>query len=323
MKILWAHNFNPKNPVAGIFMKQMYSFININKKNEFDICLYYMGNLRNPLIVIFQLLKIVIISSRYDIVHAQFGSMCGWICSFARSKNKVITLRGSDWYQNLEIKGCRGIHGRFQRYLTIFSLKKYNVIIVTSNRMKKEVEIIFPGLKVTVIPSPVDTQKFFPMDKNIAKEKLDLDSSIKYFLFPVASKNNPIKRPWLIDELSRSLPGTSKILTASGIPHEDMIFLYNSVDAVLLPSVYEGWPNVIKESLLCNTPFVATDVSDLKEFSDRNPSCVVVEPEVESFLTAVINHDFERDVNELRDSIVWMSMSNLSAQLLDSYNCFT
>lgn len=319
MKVLWGHNFNPENPVSGIFMHQMYSYMSSKFGGALDVDLYYMGNLRNPLVVFFQIIRMIVIGGRYDVTHAQFGSVCGWICSFSRSKYKAITLRGSDWYENLELKGLRALHGRLQRYFTICSLRKYDLVIVTSNRIRDEIAELALGLNVVVIPSPIDPEKFYPMDKCLSKKQLNLDLEVQYFLYPVAAKNNPIKRPWLIAELRKHLPHNVEIITASGVPHNEMVFLYNSVEAIVLPSMYEGWPNVVKEALLCNIPFVATDVSDLKEVSAEVKACLVVDPTVEAFLDAIISHDFKCDISRLRKEVIWMNMGSLSEKLFRSY----
>ena len=53
-------------------------------------------------------------------------------------------------------------------------------------------------------------------------------------------------------------------------------------DLILITSVYEGWPNCIKEALACNVPFIATDVSDLSEIAKRHSNCRIAEPNPES-----------------------------------------
>ena len=51
----------------------------------------------------------------------------------------------------------------------------------------------------------------------------------------------------------------------------------NAADVVLVTSTHEGWPNIVKEGLACNVPFVSTNVSDLHRIATVEPSCQIAE----------------------------------------------
>lgn len=61
----------------------------------------------------------------------------------------------------------------------------------------------------------------------------------------------------------------------NGVPHTDVPLHLSAADAVILTSTHEGWPNIIKEALACNVPFVATDISDLAAIARDAASCHV------------------------------------------------
>lgn len=315
MRVLWIHNFDvEKNPNAGVFMFSAYHDLTKRYPNyKLDLC--YLGNLRNPFNILKAIFKIRSISEDYDIVHSQFGSMCAFICVFARSI-RVLTIRGSDWYAKTEGSMLSRLHSLVQVALTRYSLNRFQKILVVSKRLKHEVVHYLASsiTEVHVFPSPIDTEFFRPLSKPNARKQLGMSQDITYFLFPVVNRNNPVKRAWLVDEVSGKLPSHKVVLTACGIAHEDMCTLYNAVDAVLLPSIYEGWPNVIKEALSCNVPFIATDVSDLKEIAAKYPGCKIVEPNVDSLYEAIMSFQ-SYDIN-YREAVEWMRSDLLNDRLV-------
>lgn len=313
MKVLWLHNFDPKIKNSGVFMHQAFNHIQSNYNKDFRIEMLYLGSLRNPINIIRAIFKVYFLSKDYDLIHAQYGSMCGFISSFARGK-KIITLRGSDWYRKKRGALKVILHNVFQNALTLYSLKRYDKIIVVSESMGKSVRSRFPNSEIVVIPSPIDCEKFKPLDKAACRSRLNMCQEDKIFLFPVMNALNSVKRPQLVEEVKKFLPAHIKIITATGVDHSHMCELYNAVDAVLLPSEYEGWPNVIKEALLCNVPFIATDVSDLRSISERYPSCKIVEPNAQSIYAAIIS--FESNQEPLRLAVSWMSLEFLNKKML-------
>jgi glycosyltransferase involved in cell wall biosynthesis len=67
---------------------------------------------------------------------------------------------------------------------------------------------------------------------------------------------------------------------------QDMRAAYNAMSAMVLPSLSEGFPNVVAEALACGTPCVVTDVGDAAEIVG-DPEKIVKVGAVEELANAV------------------------------------
>jgi glycosyltransferase involved in cell wall biosynthesis len=62
----------------------------------------------------------------------------------------------------------------------------------------------------------------------------------------------------------------SDVVTFAGLcGHPQLSDWYRSADLTLLPSRSEGLPNVLRESVACGTPFVASRVGGIEEIADE------------------------------------------------------
>ncbi len=322
MKVLWPHTFPPEQ-VSGIFMKrQLKSMVDIGV----DIDLEYLGNISNPFIFHKSLQKIRQMAPKYDLVHSPYGSGCGYLVSKVNAP-KVITLRGTDLNGGCSLLLKEKFKDCISRKMTNISLKKYHFIIVMSERMKKKLpdEV---RQKSEVITDGIDLDEFFPIPRQDARKKLGKENEIQKWIsfYPGLTLNVSNKRPYLaraaFDLVKKHVPD-AELIEIAGVPPDKMNLMINASDVVLLTSVQEGWPNIIKEAMACNVPFVATDVSDLMNLAASSPSCYVSEvdtPEdlAEGILKALETLDkFGRQ--KLRKNIEFLKITRVAAQLNQIY----
>jgi glycosyltransferase involved in cell wall biosynthesis len=320
MKVIWAHNFDPKMQNSGVFMHTlMQGVVDLGLKPQ----LVYLGNLRSAHGIPRASRILRRLANDCDILHAQFGSACGLAVSMVPGR-KVVSLRGSDWYRiSGEGPFKDRIHGMLATRMTRLSLKRFDRVVVMSNRMRREIEQTFGHDGVAVIPDGIDLDQFQPADRREARRQLGLpDNSDPLVLFPTLLSANPIKRPALAEqavEFARKLVPNLQFRYATGFPHSSMPLLMNAASVVLMTSVHEGWPNTIKEALACNTPFVSTDVSDLGDIAKTEPSCIVEAPDAELLGAALVRAIRAPRSETLRNHVMAMENRRSAAELLGVY----
>ncbi len=314
IKIAWLHNYDTqKNPSSGIFMYQLFYALD-GADSSFQIELFNIGSVNNPLTMIVKYFKYRNILKRFDILHAQYGSGTGFFISLF-SINKIVSLRGSDWYNTPSKNILEIIHTSLGCLLTRLSIHRFDKIIVMSERMQEEVNKQYPKLDVEVIPDGIDLEKFQP-------NKSKKDSSYR-ILFSSVQKNNTGKRFELAQSafnIFNAKYPNSELVFMSGIAHDKVSDFINGVDVILLTSTHEGWPNIIKEGLACNIPFVSTDVSDLKYFANLTKTCKVCDDNAES-LAKGLDAVYNNKINEnLRKFIEYMDIAKINSKLIDLYS---
>ncbi|MFH1563680.1 MAG: glycosyltransferase family 4 protein [Nitrospirota bacterium] len=202
-------------------------------------------------------------------------------------KPVVITIRGP---------GVLTIPGyRIRKKLAIWSLKQSNYIITVCEAIRQEaIKAGIPGEKIITIPNGIDTQKFYPIDKIKARERLNLPLDKKIIL----SVGYLCKRKGfhhIIDAISMIMgktgrkdflliivggsesgaegdfkPNLERQIKELGLipyiqlvgqkPHNELYLWYNTCDIFCLASSKEGWANVLFEAIACGKPVVATNI---------------------------------------------------------------
>jgi len=66
-----------------------------------------------------------------------------------------------------------------------------------------------------------------------------------------------------------------EVVTLTAVAHGLMPLYMNACNVLLMTSLHEGSPNVVKEALACNLPIVSTDVGDVRKRIGALEGCVV------------------------------------------------
>jgi teichuronic acid biosynthesis glycosyltransferase TuaC len=320
MRVLWTHNFDPAIPGKGSFLRTTAEGL---RARGVDLQLEYLGNLRSPAQILRARIHVKRLASAFDLVHAQFGSACAVVTAAVEDIPKLLTIRGSDWATHDATFGFSYFHSRVAAALTRRAIKSFDGIISVSRKIAAEVAGAAPHAFVVVLPSPIDLAVFLPRDRGEAKALLGYpDCAEKWILFNSLDLRNPIKRFDLARdafEIAQAKHGNLRLRLATNLPHDQMALFVAACDLILCTSGKEGWPNSIKEALACNVPFVATDVSDLRDIAAVEPTCRVCPADAGVIATNICDVLAGERPQDLRRHVAWMSVESIADQMLSTY----
>lgn len=205
-----------------------------------------------------QPLKDSIIKNKYDIIHAYYG-FCGMLSVLQRHSPVVISFLGSD------------INERKDRFFSkaAMLLSTYNIFVE-----KKLAKKVNAKKHYSIIPFGVDLNVFFPMDKNLCRRQMDLDIDSRIALF-CSSASRRVKNYQLAKNAVKLVGNINIVQLQGGYTREEINKLINACDFLLMTSLYEGSPQIIKEAMACNCPIVSTDVGDVKEMIGGIKGCFI------------------------------------------------
>jgi glycosyltransferase involved in cell wall biosynthesis len=292
------------------------------KKFDIHIDLFNVGVGSSPLAKrkVFQSLKET--SKQYDLVHAQYGSLTGFLTAQLPNP-KILTLRGSDWHQYVGSDLRETAHAFLAVSMSKAALRRFDKVIVMSDRMKKELQRRAPGSEPAVIPDPIDLDIFSPLERTQCRRDYHhSNSDAPWVLFNTISRTNPVKRLALAEEAikiaRRTIPAI-ELKIATGIAYTDMRYWINACDVALCTSTHEGWPNSIKEAIACNVPFVSTDVSDLADIAGKSSNCAVVADDPQAIADALLQAIAKPHDKDLRSHVMDFNEKNTALMYIQLY----
>ena len=207
----------------------------------------------------------------FDLIHAHYGQ-CGLVC-LPKRLPLVVTYHGSD------LEGIIGRNGSYiwqSKILKLISrtvaLRADQVIVVSES-----LGILLPHrCHYTVIPHGLDLDLFRIIPKAEARRILGFSADERLVLFS-GSPDIPRERYPLAQQVIRLAKSDVpiRLVVVTGLPHEKIPLYMNACDVLLLTSIHESSPNMVKEALACNLPVVSVNVGDVRQRLRNIPGCVV------------------------------------------------
>lgn len=194
----------------------------------------------------------------YDLVHANYG-LVGPIALAQPVRPVVLSIWGSE---------VMGYSNRLDR-VTRFAARHSDAVIAPSRAVSRELDVPH-----ATIPFGVDTDLFRPMDRSQAREYLGWDLNEPIVLFPY-DPDRMVKNYPLAKRVVKRCSADAELRTISGLAYEEMPYVMNASDALLVTSERESGPMVVKEAAACNLPIVSTDVGFVSTVLDGVSNCFI------------------------------------------------
>jgi glycosyltransferase involved in cell wall biosynthesis len=186
----------------------------------------------------------------YDVVHANWG-LLGPFALAQPTRPVVLTLWGSDVMSD-------------RRWLTEtsrFSARHADATVLPSEAMRPALDGAGEQFHV---PFGVDLDRFRPLDREAARERVGWTTDDPVALFPY-DPSRPEKGYDRAERVVERADVDVDLRTVTGVPHDRMPDYMNASDVLLVTSRRESGPMVVKEAAACDVPVVSTDVGFVRE----------------------------------------------------------
>ncbi|MDQ3677332.1 MAG: glycosyltransferase [Actinomycetota bacterium] len=177
----------------------------------------------------------------FDVVHAHFG-LTAWPALAVRARHRVVTLHGND------------LHHPRSRRVTSAVLGRMDLVATPSAPFAAMVPGAGTRRRVAILPCGIDVERFRPLDRRAARQRLGLDPAGSYLLFPY----DPSRQVKRVDRARELQSGTgAELLTLGSVAPEDVPQWMNAANAVICPAEWETFGLACIEALACDVPVLA------------------------------------------------------------------
>lgn len=193
----------------------------------------------------------------YDVIHAHY-SLTALAVLLAFPKVPVVaSYMGSDVYGSYNSRRRIIRTDWWITFVAILIQPFLSYVICKSPNIKK---YVFKR-NASIIPNGVDLGFYYPITTS---HDPSIKSPIRTVLF-VGDKTLRRKNFSLVERAVDHLNEMQvRIIAPYPVSQDELRTLYNEADVLVLASLQEGSPNVVKEAMACNVPIVSTDVGDVR-----------------------------------------------------------
>jgi teichuronic acid biosynthesis glycosyltransferase TuaC len=254
--------------------------------------------------------------TQYDLVHAQFGQAA--LIPWPKRLPLVITFHGTDLLGEVLPDGRRTLRGKLLVWLGRTAAQFADAVLIVSNEMQKNLPALMP---LHILPTGVDLDSLPSLTREEARRQLGLPLDERLALF-VGSPHDPLKRyvraQQAVEVLNQRLP--TRLILGWNRPHCEILTLMHACDVLVVTSLSEGSPTIVKEALACNLPVVSVVVGDVVERLEGIEGCEILPGDKPETIAAAIERSLRRGGRiRGREAVAQLDEKVLAGKLIGIY----
>ena len=287
LRVLAVTNMYPTPgwPTAGIFLREQVEGL---KRAGVEVEVYLIDRLTEGVgsyVGVGERVAARVRDFDPHLVHVLYGGVIAdRVTRAVRDRPVIVTYHGSDLQGSVLASPKVRLMAEYGVWCSRRAARLASGIIIVSEHLREFLTDSRGRRDARVIPCGIDLDRFSPGQSPAARDRLGWRQDRFHVLFATSSHDR-IKRPDLaraaVDRLSAS--GTPvELHVMRDVPYDDVPTWLNASDALLLTSLREGSPTIVKEALACNRPVVSVAVGDVPEQIAGIDGCYLAQPTPDS-----------------------------------------
>jgi glycosyltransferase involved in cell wall biosynthesis len=311
----------PQSPRSGRFIEQQLKGL---KVIGLDLEVLFVDRMKKGMRAYAMLsseLRTKIKACQPDLVHAHYGGvMADIVTRTIQDRPTIVTFHGSDLLGQRYERPLRRMLASYGVFASGKAARRCDGLIIVAEHLRRTLPRDVQNSKVRVIPCGIDTNMFKPMSRVECCEKLGWDPDQFHVLFQ--ESGDPVKRPSLAYESVQALKNRGvkcELHLLRKVQYGEVPTWINASDALLLTSIHEGSPTIVKEVLACNLPIVSVDVGDVRERIEGIEGCYIARPEPDDLSAKLRLVASSAERIDGRPAVQRLSLEHVAARLADFY----
>ena len=326
MRILAVTNLYPNHlePNCGVFVEQQIKGL---KQIGLDVDVMFVDRVKDGMgvyLVLGRRVRSRIAELKPTIVHVMYGGIMAE--SVIRVTQHipiptVVTFHGSDILGQNSSGLTRKVITRYGVWASWKAARLASGIVVVSKILEDALPEDINRSKIRIIPCGIDLDRFKPLNQDLCRKKLGWRTNRFHILFQNDS-GDPIKRPDLAYAAAEMVSRSgicAEMHVLRGVPNNEVPIWLNASDVLLLTSLHEGSPTIIKEALACNLPIVSVDVGDVSERVKQIEGCYLAMPNPDDLAAKLIQVRAGSQRIEGRIKMQELSLERVALRLKEFY----